>query len=503
MSELDNLAGGIAAVGVGTAVGTAIHPVMEAARQQSWKEVTDAKGGNTSRVLDVGLLARLVAQALVTLDDAEDHSRRQGFQRHNLAAAVQLAMTAPDTGTALNLYRRKLIEESAVRHALHKAQIEPQYHDAIIALHLSILTPGELAAAIHRGLVKDPGLLKGEQPSGDRNVEAYPVYPIDALIEAAGSGYDKDHLGVLVGLQGLPMGVIEAAQAYYRGILTKGDYIAAFNESNNRNEWADAVLKYARQIPTARDYIENALRGYRTLKEAQTGAARHGMSADDALLIFQNSGRPLNLHQITQALAWGGTYKPAKDDDPDPWMQAVLLGAVRPEYYDLQKHLKYNLPSAFFFRVLQQQGVLTEVEAVTWYERLGWPNELAKKVAAAFAKTTDASADPHVSKAQVQLWTATHRSYLTGELSDADATVALEAAGVAADKVTGVLTLWAHEANITRKRLTAAQIKSAYRKAGVNAATSQPWTRDEALAALGGLGYPPLQANDYLDIPSK
>src|SRR3954453_8109119 len=110
MSELDNLGGGIVAVGVGAAVGTAVHPVMEGARQEAWKEVTDAKGGNTSRVLDIGALARLVGQAIVTLGDAEDQVRRQGFNLNNLGAAVQRALTAPDTATALNLWRRDYID---------------------------------------------------------------------------------------------------------------------------------------------------------------------------------------------------------------------------------------------------------------------------------------------------------------------------------------------------------------------------------------------------------
>jgi hypothetical protein len=307
---------------------------------------------------------------------------------------------------------------------------------------------------------------------------------------------------VLVGLQGLPMGVIEAAQAYFRGDITKGDYIRAFNESNNRNEWAEAVLKYARQIPTARDYIENALRGYRTLKEAQTGAARHGMSAEDALLIFQNSGRPLNLHQITQALAWGGKYKPAAADDPDPWVQAVLLGAVRPEYYNLQEHLKYNLPSAFFFRVLQQQGVLTEDEAVVWYKRLGWPEDLAKKVAASFAKSTTATTDPYVKKAETQLWGTTHSSYIAGESDETAALDMLTVLGIDPAAQSAIIGLWENERRLIRKQLTPAQIKKAYAKAVKNPLTGVPWSRDDALAALLLRGMDKNDANTFLDTPS-
>src|SRR5436305_619006 len=84
-------------------------------------------------------------------------------------------------------------------------------------------------------VVPNDGLVLGEQPEPPFNVEAYPVYPIDPVDEAAGSGYDRKRLGVLVGLQGLPMGVIEAAHSYWRKIITHGDYIRAFNTSNSRN----------------------------------------------------------------------------------------------------------------------------------------------------------------------------------------------------------------------------------------------------------------------------
>src|SRR6185437_8372620 len=96
---------------------------------------------------------------------------------------------------------------------------------AIESLKDVFLSPGEIAAAIHRGLIPDPGILLGEQPQPPFKVDAYPVQPIDAVAEARAAGLDEERLKVLVGLQGLPMGVIEAAQAYFRGDITHGDYI--------------------------------------------------------------------------------------------------------------------------------------------------------------------------------------------------------------------------------------------------------------------------------------
>lgn len=463
MASIAGTPGLIIAAGVGAAASTALEPAFEAPRQDAWSR-------NANRILNVDTLARLAAMGGVVLGNTDgstsgtayEEARRQGFTSDKLDRLIYLAQRVPSISEARAMRRRydpatgaPLISQNQLRHVYTKEALDPQYWDALDQLVNDILSPGELAAAIHRGLVPDPQrpdgspLLLGEQPQPPFNVEAYPVYPIDAAREAAGSGYDVDRLGVLVGLQGLPMGTHEAAQAYFRGIITHGDYIRAFNESNSRNEWAQAVLDYTRQIPTARDFMENALRGHHDFEWAAQQAARHGMSRDDAFLIYQNQGRPLNLHQITQGLAWGATYNPAPTDNPDPWMQAVLLGPVRPEYYDLQHALKYNLPSAFYFRTLQEQGVLTEAEAVTWYKRLGWPPELAEKVASAYAQPAETKANPFIGRAQTQLWTALHKAYVKeGTIDQATADSYLTNLIDSATDRAVVLELWTTEKNV-------------------------------------------------------
>ncbi len=491
MSELDNLAGGIAAVGVGGAMAAAIAPVMEPARQAAWAE-------EPNRVLGLNEVARLVAQALITFADAGNDAKRQGFNENKLRAAIQLAFTAPDTATALNLWRRGLINDTEVRHSLHKAQIEPAYIPAILGLKGDILSPGELAAAIHRGLVPDPGLLQGEQPKPPFTVDAYPVYQIPAVAEAAGSGYDKDRLGVLVGLQGLPMGTHEAAQALFRGIITHGDYIRAFNESNSRNEWAEAVLEYTRQIPTARDFFENALRGYHTLAWAQQQAERHGMSHEDSLVIYQNQGRPMNIRQITQALSRGGVFNPEPGELTDPYDASVVEGNIKPAYYELAKALKYTLPSPFVMRSLTASGVWSEAKAAQRLKDSGWIPEDADEAAKAWATPASGTASSHVGKAETQLWSTLHASYKAFESDDTTATEGFNVLGIPAAEQPRILELWRAERDLVRKQLTAAQVKKAYQKAVMNDATGAPWTRDDALNWLVTRGWERAEATTFL-----
>jgi hypothetical protein len=450
----------------------------------------------------VGTLASGVSQGQIPYGWAVDEAKRTGFNKERFDHAVEAATVGPGVAQAFRLWRRGQIDDAGFQTALRRAGIEEVWINALLKTKREMLDPAQLAAAIHRGLIPDPGLLKGEQPSGARKVESYPVYPIPPLDEAAAAGYTKDDLGVLVGLQGLPMGPHEAAQALFRGIITDGDYIAAFNESNNRNEWARAILEQTRQIPTARDFFENALRGYHEFPWAVEQAARHGMSEADALVIYQNQGRPMNIRQITQALSRGGKFNPEPGEIKDPYMASVVEGSVKPGYYDLALSLKYTLPSPFVMRQLTSSGVWTEAKAAKRLKDSGWIPEDADEAAKAWAAPSGTTADPHIAKAQTQLWTATHSAYMAGDASDATVIAKLPQAGVRASAVEDVLALWKHEREVIRQRITPAQLKKAWRKAVTNESTGQPWTKEEVLAELLSRGWSHLDANTFLDTPT-
>ena len=150
------------------------------------------------------------------------------------------------------------------------------------------------------------------------------------------------------------------------------------------------------------------------------------MSPEDARLIFQNAGRPLNLHQITQALAWGAKYNPLPGDDPDPYMNSVLIGSVTPAYYEMQDALKYTLPGYFVVKAMLANNTLTTEEAATIFKRQAWPPDLAEKAATALGSGADgAKTNPWVLKAETQLWTSLHKDYVKTGLSRAEVEPAL------------------------------------------------------------------------------
>jgi hypothetical protein len=407
---------------VGRAGSEAVTPVLEPVRQRAWTR-------NQVRVLDAGTLAELVAKGFTTLAAVKDEASRNGFNAVRLEALSALAQTYPGLGELDEMSNREVLSPALVDKALARHGIPGEYHDAVKALFADLLDPAQTAAAIHRNIIPDPGLLVGAQPGPDRKVPIFPKVPIDALKEAAGQGLDENRLRVLVGLQGLPMGPHEAAQALFREIVTHDDYLAAIAQGNTRNEWAEAILEQTRQIPTARDFLENALRGYHDQAWATEQAARHGMS--------------------------------------------VVEGPIKPAYYEMAESLKYNLPSALYFRVLQQNKVLTPEQAETWYLRLGWPPELAHQVAQAFAKPKGAAEKEATAADLLTL-------YDGGKMTEAETLAALEALDYPADEAQRKLDLIPARRVIASRNAAIADLHGAYKKRDLDALNTT-----NALLALG------------------
>ncbi len=485
--------GEAAAFAAGLAIGPLLRPYIQELVNEAW-------AGTPTKPLEPHDLAEAIAQGVLDAKAAAQEASMTGIAETPFGLLAKIADEGPELGTAYNLWRRGYITDDGFTAAVKKSKFEDRWLNALKQLKAEILSPGELAAAIHRGLIPDPGLLKGEQPQPPFTVESYPVYPIPTLDEAAGHGIDKDRLGVLVGLQGLPMGVIEAAHAYYRGIITHGDYIRAFNESNSRNEWAAAVLDYARQIPTARDFFENALRGYHDFSWAVEQAKRHGMSEADATVIYQNQGRPMNIRQITQALSRGATFHPEPGELTDPYEAATVEGSVKPAYYEMFKALKYTLPSPFVMRQLASTGVWTEAKTAKRLKDIGWIPADADEAAKAWANPTGSTADPWTKRAETQLWSATHRAYMAGDATDVEALANLTVLGLSDLAKSEVLGLWANERTLDRARLTATQLKKALTNKVVNPLTNVAWTKDEVLAELHDRGWNAQDANTFLEL---
>jgi len=480
-------------VGVGTAVSDIVEPKLRDFRNRQ-------SAANAHNPPDVMALADGVAKEHIGEAEAREWASWAGFGDAQFTALLAIAHAGPGTSYAFELWRRGKIGETAFRRALKRAALEDEWIDALVTIKQRILSPEELAVMVQRGVVPDPGYLPVGPPSGRGKVEPMPVAKIDTAEEAAGSGYDHERMAALTRIIGLPASPDLAARMEFRKIIEHVDYLRAIAEGNTRNEWAEVLLDGFRQIPTAHDGIEGRLRGWITDAEMYAETARHGMSKADTDLLFKITGRPLSFHQVFIGERRGGVYDGPIDAIDPAFLKALRESNIRPEWYNLAWAQRYSYPSAFVLRALTEAGDLTQAETHEILLFIGWPPPLAEKVSTRWAGGVGAAADPNVKKAQTQLWSATHRSYVAGETDEAQAQERMGALGIPAAAQLDILTLWALERQLVRKTLTPAQIKKAYAEPVENPATGQLWTREDALAALLELGYSADNAETFLEL---
>lgn len=461
-----------AAYAFGVATGPVLAPATETVRQDAWKVYPH-------RTVPVGVAAAIVAEDVASLDWGREEATRQGIGNDRFDAMVSEAREAPGLSTLLELWRRGIIDGDGFNHGLAKAKLEPRWTAWLRELHDVLLSPDTLANARQQGFVDER-----RQHS-----------------ESALQGVTSDRADILYELSGNPPGPETLQRALNRGVIDQGTFDQAIREGRTKTKYTDFYRQMARPILSAATYVRAYLKGHITQAEMHAGGAKWGYTPTDLDLWYQSEGRPATVHQIHIGYARGARL-PGARNEKDAIDKSVAQSDIRPEYADLLYASRYSYPSAFVLRGLVQSGAITEKEGEDALLFSGWEPTFAKKVATSWAGSSGApSADPHIAKAQTQLWTQTHASYLNRESSQTVARTKLAQAGVAATAITQILGIWDHERELIRKGLTPANVKKAFAKGSRNNATGQPWTRDEALAFLVGLGWSANEANDYLDIP--
>lgn len=472
------------AFAVGFALGRALEPVATKIQQ-------DAYAGHPDKALDPQTAAEITAEEPVIQLDGAGEAAQHGVDGARFNALVQLALTAPGMGELLRMLRRGTIHGDDFTYGLRKARLNSRFDAALAELKDERLDPAVIAVGIQRGLLPNDGILPVGPPGEGGKVPPMPQVNLSPETEAAAAGIDLDRLKVLARIVGLPASPDLAARMVFRGIIDPTDFDRAIAEGNTRNEWAPFLFEGFREILTAHDYAELQLRGFLSADNRKAGTRKHGMSDEDSDLLYDLLGRSIPVHQITTGEARGGAFDGETSNIPEAYRQSLERSNLRPEYFNLAYANRYTYPSAFVVRQLLKDGALTEAEGEQIFLDVGYPPELAKKVAAAYAVTTKAAPDTHVAKAETQLWGTIHKSYVASESDDAQAETALAALGVTTASIPQVLGLWQHEREIIRRALTRSDVKKLWKETKM--------TRDEATARIVAMGYTAADAGAYLD----
>jgi len=521
------LTGGIIGAGVGIAAAEGARPAIEPAAQEAWK-------ANPFRVLDPATLAALVAQALTDLGPAEEQASRSGYDANKLSALVQLALKAPPTAEALELWRRGKISADQARHALTKAQIEPQYHDAILDLFHGRLRPEAVATAIQRGILPNDGILPVGPPTAVGVVEPMPQVALDPFAEAQADGLDADRLKVLARIVGLPPGPGELLDLLNRGVIEDADFYRGVAEGNIRNEWGPVLYQLRHYLLSPAVIATLRLKGWLTRDEANALGALRGAAPDVMDNLYLSQGRPAAPVQMFTAWARGVTGPDGAAMDFAQFEKGIRESDIRPEWGPMLWGIRYAYPSLFQLRRAVEDGSLSPARAlvILRYER--YEDQDAASLVASWTSggaaaqreatksdlldeyeglfiTIDtlrtsltalgyapAAVDMEVhladarrvKKARDAVIKAVHDAYLSHEIDEAQAAVDLAQIAISQPAIDSLIQLWGYERAAHRRTLTAAQIKRAYVR-GVLAL-------DQATAALENLGYSLAEASTYL-----
>lgn len=469
--------------GVGLALSGVLAPVGTGIEQAVW-------AADPNKVLDPETAAKVVAEAIDQLSWGSSEAEQSGINPDRFAKMVAEIIEAPGFGELVRMLRRESITPDLFAHGLRKHKLDAEWDTALTDLANERLDPAVIADGIQRRVAPDPGYLIGALPIDGSSVPILSDTGIDPVTEAKASGIDSARLAFLTKISGLPPAPGELLSLLNRGEINEAAFALGIAQGHTRNEWGPALLTLKRRLLTPHEYEEAALRGVIPNAAADTGAALSGMEAADAQILFAIMGRPLAVHAITTGLARGGTFGGTYSDIPEPYRDAVRRSNIRPEYAVLAHANRYNLPSPFVMRNLTQTHVWSEDKAHTRLLMAGWIPEDAAEAAAAWAGGTTATADPHVTKAETQLWSATHKAFVDGRADDTTATGNLETVGVVPGSVPKVLALWYLEREVHRAGLSAAEIK---KTAGL-----KTWTEAERMARLADLGYSPEDATTFL-----
>jgi hypothetical protein len=431
--------GEAAAFAAGLAISPALEPLLQALKNETWPQYPD-------RPLDPGDIADTVAEGFVSEATGAKEAGLTGTSETRFGHLVENTRAGVAITEARELVRRKKMTTAQLHVAYRKAKIDPQWFAALDVLLDTPLPPAVAALAAVRGLIDDEGTLPVSPPTARGKIDPFPVYPISGKAAAAAAGFSEDAYSVMVGINGRPMSLHEAASAYFRGIIDLPDFYRAVSEGDTRNEWRDAILEQARQIITAHDWVELHLRGYIDAAEMYAGTANHGMSVEDTDRLFKVLGRPMTAHQITLGLKRGAAFHPEPGEITDPYEAAAHESNVKPSYYDLWIAAgQYSYPPLFQLNQLVKSNAITAATAEDWATKSGYAPEVIAALGT-FWENEQASSGSGTSKPKALTYSQIHASWRHQVFTDAQALTELEGIGYSASRAQTLLDTWKAQA---------------------------------------------------------
>lgn len=529
MAVWSKVQGLIAGTAIGGAAAAGVEPVLEPARQNAWWR-------RPFRVLLPEVAAAAYVRGIDKGVNYADDAKRSGVGAARFQVLAQLERSYPELAEVLHLHRRGRIDRDQAAGWLRYQGFSDTVTEDLLSLKDAWLSPEEVANAIQQGFLADPGILPPPPSGGPPWTPATEQVDLDATRQAAGAGTSPDELAVLVQLSGNPPGPETLLELWRRGIITEQAVDRGIREGRTKTKWTPALKRLFRPLLTPGTITNLRLRGWWTRDEANAELARHGYEPADGDHMFQAAGRPMAPVQAFTAYFRGAPSPTgAGDFTKADFVEAIRRSDVRPEYTEPLWGIRHAYPSLFQLRGAVQNGGITRARAlqILRYERyedqdatalvdswVGGATQATRDLTAAewaadfeggyitelqyrthlqqlgyAAELVDAKValgdTRRVKRARDQRLARIHASFVGHKITQAEATAALQETQVRPDARAQLIAEWTAEREVNVAILTAAQVRSAYRKS--------IYTRARALAELAERGYNSEDANTFLD----
>lgn len=161
----------------------------------------------------------------------------------------------------------------------------------------------------------------------------------EAVSEAAGGGFDGQHVSWMVEHAYSYPGLAETLRAWNLGLLDEGSVTLAMQRAGVPDQYIEPLKGLRRQYLSVADLALATLRGDIEQADAESYAALLGMDQADFDLFIQNTGEPPGLMQLLEA------YRRGYIDQPR-LLRGIRQSRVRDEWSDVVLDLRYERMSA-------------------------------------------------------------------------------------------------------------------------------------------------------------
>lgn len=467
---LGSAASNAAAFAAGIAIGPTLAPEVQILVNEAWSLAP-------VRPPTIYTTARGVAEGKINEGDARQWAHEQGFNDTVFDALVAASKGAADFANLMAGWRRGLINDTEFQLGLDRLGFEPEWYPLLKGLKREYLTPAEAANARQQEFIS----------------------PAEQVAIAGRFGIEPADAEVQFELAGLPPGVETGLRLWRRGIIDQATFDRIVAEGHTKTKYTPALEQLRRELLSAATAVRAHLKGHIDVNEMHSRGADWGYTPADMDLWYEAEGRPATPHQIHIGYRRGADVQGLSEQAAID--AAVAQSDVRPEYRAVLYAGRDTFPSLFQLNRLVQANAISPATAADWADKAG-VNAGVVSVLEQYWQTLGGGsvADPHVTKADSQLWTTLHRAYLGSVVDDAHVQNGLNLIGVPSAAHAEILARWTFERDLERRRLTPAQVKKAYGEGAINHATGAAWTQADAIAYLIELGYSAADARSFLEI---